>query len=259
MKIKTLKQRKLEQMLKLRGEKMHRSIFYKDFPSILTFKQAEGDFKGEIATGYLSAFGNRDSQKDVIHKGAFAKSIADRGPDSTTPRKIAYLYSHDMTLPIGKFTKLEELTKGLYYEARLDDIPFVNDTVRPQLKSGTLNNHSIGYNYVWDKGDFDEEKDLFNWYELEAYEGSVLTLGSNPNTPFTGFKSFANGLDMVNDWSDQADKLLKAMPDYKKEFELRNILQKYQSLLEYAAGEITAYKKKPKKIDLKYIADNFRL
>ena len=111
---------------------------------------------------------------------------------------------------------------------------------------------------MWDKGDFDEEKDEFNWYELEAYEGSVLTLGSNPNTPFTGFKSFANGLDMVNDWADQADKLLKGI-DYKKELELRNIFQKYQSLLEYAAGEITAYKKKPTKLDLKYIANNFKL
>ena len=130
------KQRKVEQMLKLNGAKMHRSVYFKDFPSVLSLKAGEGEAGPMmIATGYLSAFGNKDSQKDIIHRGAFAKSIADRGPDSATPRKIAYLYSHNMELPIGKFTKLEELTKGLYYEARLDDIPFVNDTVRPQLKS----------------------------------------------------------------------------------------------------------------------------
>ena len=259
MKTKTLRQRKLEQHAEQwgqRGAKAHRSIFFKDFPSILSLKNNEAG--EEIATGYLNAFGVKDSQKDIVHKGAFAKSIADRGPESTTPRKIAFLYAHQMEVPIGRFTKLEELTKGLYYEAKLDDIPFVRDTIKPQLKSGTLNNHSVGYNYNYEKGKYDEEKDEYHWYELETYEGSLLTLGSNPETPFEGFKSFINGMDIVNGWSDQADKLLKSL-DYKKEIELRNILQKYQTLIEHIAGEITTMKRKPSKPDLKYIAANFRL
>jgi HK97 family phage prohead protease len=260
MRIKTVKERKIEQAAQLfrtPGVKSHRSIFYKDMMGIAALKKKE-DGEETIATGYLAAFGNIDSHKDIIHKGSFAKSIKERGPESDTPRKIAFLYTHNMAQPIGRFTKLEELEKGLYYEATLDAIPFVQGTIIPQLKSGTLNNHSIGYNYVWDKGEYDEDKDAFHWYELETFEGSLLTLGSNELTPFTGFKSFQS-LDAVNDLADQANALLRGIGDYRKEFELRDVLQKYQSLLEYAAEEITAYKKKPTKIDMKYIADNFKL
>jgi HK97 family phage prohead protease len=258
MKNKTVRQRKMEQLWSTGKAKAHRSIYFKDFAGIMSLKQDEAT-GGDIATGYLNAFDVKDSQKDIVHRGAFTKSIAERGPESTTPRKIAFLYAHKMDVPIGKFTKLQELTKGLYYEGPLDKIPFVTDTIKPQLKSGTLNNHSIGYNYVFDKGEYDEDKDEFHWYELEVFEGSLLVAGSNPETPFTGFKNFANGLDTVNSWADEANLLLKSIGDYKKEYELRNILQRYQSLLEQAAVEITAMKKKPKRADLKYIASNFRL
>lgn len=245
------------QLFRERGVKSHRSIYYKDMLGVAQLKKKEGS-EEVIATGYLAAFGNIDSHKDIIHKGAFAKSINERGPEADTPRKLAFLYSHMMHIPIGRFLKLEELEKGLYYEAAMDNIPFVKNTIEPQLKSGTLNNHSIGYNYVWDKGEYDEDKDAFHWYELETFEGSLLTLGSNELTPFTGFKTFQS-LDAVNDLADQANALLRGIGDYRKEFELRDVLQKYQSLLEYAAEEITEYKKKPTKADLKVIAKTFTL
>lgn len=260
MKIKTVKQRKMEQQAMLwgmPGHKTHRSIYYKDFPGVMNIK-VEDSTGEEIATGYLNAFGNKDSHKDIVHKGAFAKSIAERGPESNTPRKIAFLYAHKMDVPVGRFTKLVEMDAGLYYEGKLDAIPFVEHTIKPQMKSGTLNNHSIGYNYVWEKGMYDEDKDEYHWKELETFEGSVLTMGSNEMTPFLGFKDFQS-LDAINDLADKANVILRTIGDYKKEFELRDILQKYQSLLEHAAEEITAWNKKPKKADLKYIAENFKL
>ena len=59
--------------------------------------------------------------------------------------------------------------------------------------------------------------------------------------------------------SDRADFLVKKMGSYESEIELRNILQKYQSLLDHAAEEITAMKMKPRDADYKYIVDNFSL
>ena len=43
----------------------------------------------------LSHFDNIDSDRDVIRKGAFAKSILERGPESTSNRKIQFLRHHD--------------------------------------------------------------------------------------------------------------------------------------------------------------------
>ena len=61
----------------------------------------------------LSKFDNIDSDGDVIRKGAFSKSIQDRGPESPSNRKIAFLRYHDWEQQIGKFISLEETGDGL--------------------------------------------------------------------------------------------------------------------------------------------------
>lgn len=232
-----------------------RSVYYKSVSATWTAE----DVDSNKVFGYLAAFGNKDSDRDIIHKGAFLKSINERGPKSTTARKMAFLYAHKMDTPIGRFTHLEEKGNGLYYEAELDDIPFVRETIKPQMKSKTLNNHSIGYNYVWDKIEYNEKSDEFNVYELDTYEGSVLALGSNENTPVGGFKNYFESTDDYREMAHRADRLLKRMGSYESEMELRTILQKYQSLCDAAAEEITAMRKQPKSFDYKALARDFKL
>ena len=70
------------------------------------------DIKSRIVTGYLAAFGNVDSDNDIIEKGAFSKSINERFND------IFYLQQHDWTRPLGKFTKLEEDEKRSIFRGR---------------------------------------------------------------------------------------------------------------------------------------------
>ena len=111
-------------------------------------------------SGYLSIFNVVDSDSDMIVKGAFAKSITERGPESATNRKIAFLWQHDMKQPLGRMTVLKEDNTGLYFEAKLDDIPEA-DRALTQLLSGSLNQFSIGFSYVWDKMEYDEALDAF--------------------------------------------------------------------------------------------------
>lgn len=239
----------------MKKEKSRRSIYYKALGGVATVDESDKVF------GYLAAFGNIDNDRDLLIKGCFAKSIQERGPNSTTARKIAYLHSHDQTNPVGRFTLLEEQDKGLYYEAELSKVPFVQSTVKVQMKEKILNNHSVGYNYVWDKVEYDEEKDCFICKELDTFEGSILTLGMNENTPLGGFKTWVEKQDRVKQLHLDAEKLLSKLrlKNFEKEYELRTIMQKYQSLLDSAADEInviTAKKSKPTVFDYKYIADN---
>lgn len=229
--------------------KPNRSIYFKALDGASTVEANK-------VYDYLAAFGNVDNDRDLLVKGCFAKSIQERGPDSTTARKIAFLYAHNQEVPIGKFTKLEEQEKGLYYEGELSMVPFVQDTLKVQMAEKILNQHSVGYNYVWDKVEYDENKDAFICKELDTYEGSLLVLGMNENTPFGGFKKFFDNMDKVKEIHLRAEKALKGMKNFNKEFELRTIMQHYQSLLDVAAEEITAMKKKPSKFDYKYLADN---
>src|SRR5437870_13601411 len=73
------------------------------------------DNRGELVddlTGkaYLWVWNVRDSYGTMWMKGSWAKSIRERGPESTANQKIAFCWQHDITDPIGRFTKLVEDT-----------------------------------------------------------------------------------------------------------------------------------------------------
>lgn len=157
----------------------------------LVVKQANLDEKSRTVSGYLAVFGVKDSDSDILIKGCFSKSITDRGPDSRSNRKIAFLWQHKMDCPIGPFTVLREDDYGLYFESPLDDPESVPEAKRAiaQLKSGTLNQFSIGFMYVWDKLEYDENLDAFIVKEVNLFEGSIVTLGANEWTYFAGMKS----------------------------------------------------------------------
>lgn len=180
-------------------------------------------------SGYAAVFGNIDSARDMIIKGAFSKSINERGPASATNRKVAYLFMHDMADPIGKLTELKEDDFGLYFEAVLDKIPQA-DRVLEQLKSGTLNQFSIGYQYVWDKMEWDEEKECFVCKELNLFEISVVTLGCNEMTVFSGMKSEQLESE-ANQLHRDTEKVLKGLPN-DTQYAVRQLIAKHIALAE---------------------------
>ncbi len=187
-------------------------------------------------SGYLASFNNRDSDGDVIVKGAFTKSLNERGVTSTTARKIAFLYQHDMSKPIGRFTTLVEDEKGLYFEAELDNIPLANDVLE-QYKSGTLNQHSIGFRYIWDKAQYDSDTDAFIIKEVDLFEGSVVTMGANENTPFIGIKS-----EQLESYEEElrreTELALKHIP-FEEAYKIRQLISKHISLKEAEPVNIT--------------------
>ena len=85
------------------------------------FKQGEIsdiDEKLGIVKGYGSVFGNEDSDKDIIEKGAYARTIKNNGS------RVKYLYQHDITKPIGKMRELFEDDKGLGFVAEVPKTTF---------------------------------------------------------------------------------------------------------------------------------------
>ncbi|WP_185269247.1 HK97 family phage prohead protease [Chryseobacterium indologenes] len=147
------------------------------------------DSKSRIVTGYLSAFGNVDSDNDIIVKGAFQKSINERF------NSIFFLYQHDWSKPLGKFNKLEEDDKGLYFEASIVETSYGLDQLK-LYESGLVAEHSIGFQVI--KDEWDSNTEIRTLKELKLYEGSAVTLGANSSTPFTGFKSQIQQKDAIS-------------------------------------------------------------
>lgn len=151
----------------------------------------------------FASFGNKDSAGDILIRGCFAKSIADRGPESSTNRKIAFLWQHDKTDPIGRVLNIEEREDGAYADVQLSNFDAVPNAKRAwyQLNDGDINQFSFGFQYVWDKVEYDEKEDAFIVKEVILHEISVVTLGCNEQTGYVGA---VKGLE---------EALLKASPE----------------------------------------------
>ena len=139
-------------------------------------------------SGMAATFGNIDSDRDRLHKGCFSRSIEQRGPESESKSKILLLWQHDPHEPIGKVTKLKEKTEGLYFEADLDEgIPRADQALK-QLESGTINNFSIGFQYVWDTMEYNMEDNVYEVFEVKLFEISPVSIPADENTYYMGLK-----------------------------------------------------------------------
>lgn len=192
------------------------------------FAVKELSYNGESRTisGYAAIFNNRDKAGDILLKGCFAKSIQDRGPESQANDKIIMLWQHDQHEPIGKISVLTEDEKGLYFEAVIDDVERGNQAIK-QLESGTLNQFSIGYSYVWEKCEYDQERDAFIVKEVVLYEISVVSIGCNGETEYLGLKS--ESTDPYEEMKNEIESAIKGLPIRKKE-EIQTLVRKALSL-----------------------------
>lgn len=199
-------------------------------------------------SGYAAIFGNRDEAGDIIVKGAFAKSIAERGPASSTNRKIILLWQHDMDNPLGRLTDLREDEKGLYFEAEVDQIP-EGDRALAQLLSGTLNQFSIGYKYVWDKMEYEEATDSFICKEINLFEVSIVSLGCNELTGFAGMKSEQRESER-NQLNRDIEAAIKAVPDAASQYKFRQLFAKTIALTEAQPPQALKEESKPQTVEI---------
>lgn len=169
---------------------------------VLEYKSSKGpikdlDMKKRVVTGYLSAFGNEDKTEDIMVPGAFKKSLNERKD------QIFFLNQHKWDQPHGKFTTLNEDSKGLYFESTpLVDTTYSSDLLK-LYEAGIINEHSVGYTTIKSANN---EKGVRLLKEVKLYEGSNVTVGANPLTPFLGVKG-------IKEANDRIKTLMKAIKD----------------------------------------------
>ena len=151
-----------------------------EFPLALKSLDDEGLF-----AGYASVFDVIDSHKDIIIKGAFARTLKERAGD------IKLLWQHRVDEPIGSITKIREDAKGLYVEGRL-----LLEVKRAQeahalLKTGAVEGLSIGYTVK----DFyiDEETGIRILTDIDLWEVSLVTFPANAAAQVTHVKNALPG------------------------------------------------------------------
>lgn len=203
-----------------------RPVQFKDY-QIAEFKAADD---GSSFEGYASTW-DLDLRGDVIKRGAFAKTLMDRGPrtlDGGGIRSdIKVLWQHNWDKPIGLPTQMAEDARGLFVRANLIDTMCAQDAMK-LLKSGVVDKMSIGYTiinaatrYAEDDGDY-EGRDI---NELKLYEFSPVTFPCNEAADITGVKSFQQLIDglmerlSTPEWIICGDRALPIAPDVSMKWE----------------------------------------
>lgn len=131
----------------------------------------------------ISRMGNLDHDNDIIELGAFDKTIKERGPKGSN--MIWHLTDHYASLKnaVGKFSELYTEGNDLIGVTYIPSTTWGNDVLE-LYKSGTINQHSIGFRTIKrepvNAGEVNEYNSI---KEILLYEGSAVLWGANPMTP----------------------------------------------------------------------------
>ena len=94
-------------------------------------------------TGYASLFGVPDLGRDTVAPGAFAASLARRGPGG-----VRMLWQHDPAEPIGTWLSLAEDARGLRVAGRLNLAVQRARELDALMREQALDGLSIGFRAV---------------------------------------------------------------------------------------------------------------
>lgn len=212
------------QELKLRANPVNYSQVSVNERGELTSNFLE-DLNKRIISGYLLVWGSVNMHAEMFIRGCCAKSIADRGPESKANYKITFLNQHNTCEPLCVFGELVEDGYGLRFRSLpLDDVPWA-DHVLKQVRSGTLNQFSAGFNYIWDKVEYDEANDCIVCKEIDLFEGSIVTIGSELNT------YVMRSAEQQQNLYEEIETCIKTLPR-KHQIEVRQYFTKLKSLVD---------------------------
>jgi len=139
------------------------------------------DEEGRTFEGLAAAFGNLDRVDDIIHKGAFTKTLVERGD------RVRFLWQHDPREPLGKIKAMRETPEGLEIAGVVSETRRGKD-VLALLKDGAIEGLSIGYEPLVYDYSHEGEKDVRHLREVRLHEVSVVTFPANEEARVTAVK-----------------------------------------------------------------------
>lgn len=160
----------------------------------LTIKGLElkADVDSRTIEGYAATFGNVDSYRDTIIKGAFAASIAEKfTPFEAGRGRVKTLFQHDWDRPLGVPEVLQEDDHGLFFRSRVAPTSYGDDALI-LIKEHVIDRVSIGFNTrksEWKENTGDEEIPYVRvLMDLDLWEVSPVTFAADDKTALEAVK-----------------------------------------------------------------------
>lgn len=202
-----------------------------------------------IIEGYAVIWDSINDYGERFVKGCFAKSISEHGPESQSNYKIKMRDRHGKSVSL--FEILKEDDTGLYFKTvPLDKVSWADDLLT-QVRSGTINNFSIGFKHCWDKVEWDDEGDCMINLEARLFEISGVDIPSDIQTH--AIRSSEERNTIKGDIESFISTLKKS-----SQIEARNIFSRCLTLMESDSYEerrssVRDSKPKAKKLDYNFL------
>jgi uncharacterized protein len=145
------------------------------------------DLDERTFSGYASAF-EEDQVGDIIHQGAFLKSINEAFPAG----RIKVLWQHSE--PLGMPIEMREDSYGLYVKGKVSKTR-LGDEALELMRDGVIDRMSIGFMIPQGKSDYDEDGKR-HIREVKLMEFSPVTFPANEAAIITGVKNIEQALEL---------------------------------------------------------------
>lgn len=217
------------------------NLNYNDSTNELEIKAYAAIFDVEDALGlsYNPEIDRWVEAKDVIHKGAFTKTIIE------SKQRIKFCKNHDLSDPVGIPIDIIEDEVGLFTESKFSA---AEKDLQTKVREGIFNEMSIGY--VVTKVSFEKKDDgtlIRHIWEVKLYEYSIVTLARHKGAKITEMKSEQLISEIV-------DKLISEEKNEEKRYKLLQL----KSLIE-GEPEEPLIPKEPIKEEVKSVFSVFEI
>ena len=149
-------------------------------------KQGNVNLQERTFEGYAATF-DKDLVDDIIHQGAFQKSINEAFPAN----RIKVLWQHDE--PIGIPIEMKEDTYGLWVKAKVSKTA-LGDEALELMKDGVIDRMSIGFRIPIGKSEIDDYG-VRHIKEVQLMEFSAVTFPANEGAIITAVKDIERALE----------------------------------------------------------------
>ena len=202
----------------------------------LNFKADDVNTGARTFAGYASTF-DADLGNDIISKGAFNKTLKERGD------RVKILWQH--ADPIGKPLSMNTDSKGLFVEGKISKTRLGDEAVE-LMNDGVIDQMSIGFSIPSGKSERDSKgMRLIN--EVKLFEFSLVTFPMNENAFVTSIKSVKAAIQ-------------SGTYDHTELKELADALAELNALLKSEPPKSTQHGTQPQELDaLKKALKNFGL
>lgn len=147
-------------------------------------RKADGGLYTELE-GYVAAFGNVDSQNDVIEPGAFDRTIAERVKSGKVKLLIDHLWDVEHTA--GTIDDAVPDQHGLKVHASVDEDDAVQRAIA-KVARGHVTGMSIGYETMAASFEERDQDVIRHLTEVKLFEGSITPFPANEAAIVLGVK-----------------------------------------------------------------------